>query len=403
MTGREVIMAGGYRTPFGKYGGAIKSWSAIELGSYLVPRALERMNIDPAAVDHMVCATAVAAEVANNFSGVARRVAINSGLVSVPSYTMDCASASGLAAVKLAHMAIVSGESEVAIALGTEAMGNAAFLVSPRIRWGNRGDLTLVDPIFPLGGPASREARATGPSGRLDEEAPLFNVTRAEMDQWAYTSQMRYEKARAAGLIDEEMIPIEADGQTVLAVDEAAKPWSTQEKMAALRTVRGSQYVTAGNSPGLESGAAMVVLMCRAAAERTGHAREPRLEHAVFTASEPTAPLKAAGVATKKLLAMTELRLGDVDLIEIEEDYAAAPVIAARYLAAECGVAEADILERTNVNGGAVVMGHPIATGGTRIALTLAREMKRRNSRLGIAAVAGAMAQGTAILLRQAE
>jgi acetyl-CoA C-acetyltransferase len=111
-------------------------------------------------------------------------------------------------------------------------MGNAAFVVSPKIRWGNRGDLTLVDPIFPIGGPASRAARATGPSGRLDDEAPQFNVTRAEMDQWAYTSQMRYEKARAAGLIDEEMIPIEADGESVLAVDEAAKPWATLEKMA---------------------------------------------------------------------------------------------------------------------------------------------------------------------------
>ena len=111
--------------------------------------------------------------------------------------------------------------------------------------------------------------------------------------------------------------------------------------------------------------------------------------------------MKAAGVAAKKLLETAELRLADVDLIEIEEDYAAAPVIAARYLAAECGVSEDQILERTNVNGGAIVMGHPIATGGTRIALTLAREMKRRKSRLGIAAVAGAMAQGTAILLRQ--
>ena len=256
---------------------------------------------------------------------------------------------------------------------------------------------------FRLAAPPAGRARASGPSGRLDDEAPQFNVTRAEMDQWAYTSQMRYEKARAAGLIDEEMISIEADGQSVLAVDEAAKPWATLEKMAALPTVRGSQYVTAGNSPGLESGAAMVVLMSRAAAERSGHAGELRLDHAVFTASEPTAPFKAAGVATRKLLAMSEVRLGDVDLIEIEEDYAAAPVIAARYLAAECGVPETDILERTNVNGGAVVMGHPIATGGTRIALTLAREMKRRNSRLGIAAVAGAMAQGTAILLRRAE
>src|SRR6185312_3440945 len=193
----------------------------------------------------------------------------------------------------------------------------------------------------------------------------------------------------AAGLIDEEMIAIEADGQTVLAVDEAAKPWSTLEKISSLPTVRGSQYVTAANSPGLESGAAMVVLMSRAAADRMGFGRELRVKQAVFTASDPTAPLKAAGVATKKLLAVSELRLDDVDLIEIEEDYAAAPVIAARYLAAECGVPEANILERTNVNGGAVVMGHPIATGGTRIALTLAREMKRRNSRLGVAAVAG--------------
>jgi acetyl-CoA C-acetyltransferase len=393
-------MAGGFRTPFGKYGGAIRTWSAMELGSYLVPRALQRMGIDPDAVDHLVCATAVAAEIANNFSGVARRVAIDSGLVSVPSYTMDCASASGLAAVKLAHLAVSAGEAEVAIALGTEAMGNAAFVVSPRIRWGNRGDLTLVDPIFPLGGPTSRAARATGPSGRLDEEAPLFNVTRAEMDNWAYTSQMRYEKARAAGLIDEEMIAIEADGTPVLAVDEAAKPWSTLEKLATLPTVRGSQYVTAGNSPGLESGAALVVLMSRAAAERLGFANELRLTDAVFTASDPAAPLVAAGVATKKLLDTSGVRLRDVDLVEIEEDYAAAPIIAARYLAAECDVPEADLLERTNVNGGAVVMGHPIATGGTRIALHLAREMKRRNSRLGVAAVAGAMAQGTAILLR---
>jgi acetyl-CoA C-acetyltransferase len=391
----DIVVVGGYRTPFSKYGGALKEWGSYAVGAYLLPRALERLGVDPAKADLLVCATSVQPEVANHLSIIARQTIIKAGLpLSLPSFTVDQASCSGLTAVQLGRQAIASGEADVVVVLGTEAMGNAAFIAPPRLRWGTRGDIVLRDPIFPMRAPMGPE----GPIGLVDREAEAFGVARKDADRWALGSQMKYEQARKSGLIAEAIIPIElADGSTFVE-DEAPKAWSTMEKLEALKPVFGSTTVTAGNSPGLETGAAVLVLMRRSAAESLSRQPIARVLASATISGELEAPLVQGARATRLLLERAKVSIDSISTFEIEEDFAVVVPISASYFDRELHQPAKTTLERTNPNGGAVTMGHPVATGGVRIALELAHHLHKHRG-LGVAAISGGLSQGAAVLM----
>lgn len=393
----DAVVVGGGRTAFSKYGGALKDMSSIDVGSRLLPGVLERVGVPPSRVGVLVCATSISAEVAAHTNLIGRQALLFAGLPeSVPSYTVDQASASGMKAVQLGRQEILTGGADVVVVLGTEAMGNASFLLPPALRWGRtRGDLNVRDPLFPLRLPF----RPQGVVQEVDAEAETYGVLREAMDGWAYESHRRFAAAQESGFIGGEIVPLElADGK-VFDTDEQPKPWTTPELLGKLPTVFGSKYVTAGNSPGLETGAAALVLARRSV---TGELSLPVLatvEAAASTAGDVGLPLSQTARAVERLLRVTGTALDKVDVLELEEAFAAVVPIAARYLESGVGPSGERLLEITNPNGGAIAVGHPIGASGVRLVLSLARHLARTDARKGVAAMAGALSQGAAVLL----
>ncbi len=396
-TSGEVVVTGGYRTPFSRYGGTLRGWSSIDIGSFLLATALPRLNLPPEEIDVLVCGTGFQAEVANHTNITARQILLKAGLPETTvSLTVDRASCTGMAAVIVGWQAIRAGQADVVVAIGSEALGNTPFLLSPSIRWGNtRGNFQIRDPLFPMRFPA----RPGSIIEDVDDEANHFDVTREDMDRWAYESQMRYEKARKEGYYEDELLPVPLDDGETFAADEAPRPTTSLEKLSTLKTVHGSDLITAGNAPGMETGAAMIVMMRAETARSRGLKPLVSMPVTCSVAGELTRPLSQSARATTKLLRKADLRLEQLDSLDIEEDFAAVVPISARVLEKDWGMKEEDFYQRTNIHGGAIAMGHPIGASGVRQVLTLARHMRAKPDSFGVAAVAGGLAQGDAVLL----
>ncbi len=280
--------------------------------------------------------------------------------------------------------------------MGAEALCQTPFLIAPTVRWGRlRGDFVVRDPLFPMRFPA----RPGSIIADVDAEAGLFSVDRRAMDEWALESQKRFAAAKARGFFRDEIVPVTLADGTVFVEDEAPRPTSTLEKLSALPTVHGSNLITAGNAPGMETGATMLVLMSEAAAKQRGIECLGTLEAAHWLAGDVEAPLSQCAHAATAVLRKAGKHLSEVDFVEIEEDFAAVVPIAARIFERDWSVPVAQTYARTNVNGGAIAVGHPIGPGGVRIVLTLARQLKESGARLGLAAVAGGLSQGDAVLV----
>lgn len=393
----DVVVVGGARTAFSKYGGALKEMSSIDVGSKLLPGMLDGLGVPPSRVEMLVCATSISAEVAQHTNLIGRQALLFAGLPeSIPSYTVDQASASGMKAVHLGRQEILTGGADVVVVLGTEAMSNASFLLPAALRWGRtRGDLNVRDPLFPLRLPF----RPQGVVREVDAEAETYGVLREAMDTWAYESQRRFAAAQESGFIGGEIVPVELGDGKAFDTDEQPKPWTTPELLGKLPTIFGSKYVTAGNSPGLETGAAALVLTRRSVADELSLPVLAMVEAATSTSGEVGLPLSQTARAVERLLQVTGTALGDVDVLELEEAFAAVVPIAARYLERAVGASEERLLEITNPNGGAIAVGHPIGASGVRLVLSLARQLERTDARMGVAAMAGALSQGAAVLL----
>lgn len=394
----EVVITGGFRTPFSKYGGALRNWSSIDIGSHLLSTALSKLDLRAEDIDLLVCGTGFQAEVANHTNITARQIVLKAGLPeSTVSLTVDRASCTGMAAVIVGWQAIRSGQADIVVAIGSEALGNTSFLLPPSIRWGNtRGNFEVRDPLFPMRFPA----RPGSIIEDVDDEANYFNVNRQDMDRWAYESQMRYEKARKDGFYSDELLPVPLENGETFSEDEAPRPTTSLEKLATLRTVHGSNLITAGNAPGMETGAAMIVMMRSETARSRGQTPLVSMPAVCSVAGELIRPLSQSAHATSGLLRKAGLKLEQIDSLDIEEDFAAVVPISARVLEKDWGMKEDDLYQRTNVHGGAIAIGHPIGASGVRQVLTLARHMSKSPTMFGIAAVAGGLAQGDAVLLQ---
>lgn len=383
----------GVRTPFGRFGGGLRDVPLLDLGAHVVRELLERTAWPGDRVGEMNVGIAM---IEGGLMVPARQIAFHAGLPeALPTLTIDRACCSGMTAVGLGLRGLRDGASAV-VALGLESMSRTPRLLH-ETRWGSRrGDMVAEDLLL-LRSPVAGTSIATY-AGR---EALARGVTREDQDAWALRSQERYRAAAAAGYFDEELVAVDAPGGAVIA-DEQPRAGVTLAALAALPTVYDSPTVTAGNAPGLNDGACALLIGDDEAAAATAAAPLGRIRDYVQIAGGPTAAVYLPGEAIGRLLDEAGLAPDDLDVIEINEAFAATAVTSLRTLAAGDAGLEHELAQKTNVNGGAVALGHPTGASGARITLTAARELTRRGGRWAAVAICGGFGQTDALLIERA-
>jgi acetyl-CoA C-acetyltransferase len=390
----SVIVAGA-RTAIGKFGGGLSTVPAVELGGVAIRSAVERAGIAPGEVDYVIMGQVLQAGAGQI---TARQAAVHAGLpIEVPALTINKVCLSGLNAIALADQMIRAGEIDVAVAGGMESMSLAPYLV-PSARFGARmGNTEMVDSMVHDGlWSTFLEAHMGESSDDINRE---LEIGREEQDEWAARSHARAAAAWETGRLAEETVAVEVPGRkgqaTVVDRDEGFRGDTTTAGLGNLRPAfRKDGTITSGNASQISDGAAAVVVMSQERARRAGI--EPLAEIVSHGMSADrfgwlhTVPALAINRALEK----AGLAAADLDLVEINEAFAAVALNATRML----GLDE----DRVNVNGGAVALGHPIGASGARLVLTLANEMRRRGVALGAAALCGGGGQGDALVIRRA-
>jgi acetyl-CoA C-acetyltransferase len=389
------VILGGARTPFAKLNGALSSKTAVELGALAIECALERAGVDGGDVEHVAMGQVIQAGAGQV---PARQAAFLAGLDrTVTAETVNRVCGSGMRAVEVADLLIGAGLHDVVVAGGMESMTHAPYLLRKArggYRMGNGvlEDAMLTDGLtWPLGGDDRVHMGVQG--GQVSDEE---GISREEQDAWALRSHERYFASKTRDVPQEEVVPVaikNRKGDAVVDRDEAPRRDTSAEALAGLKPVFDPQgTITAGNAPGVNDGAAaLVVTSGRWAAERDLAPVATVLAHGSAAWDVPYlayTPELAARVA----LGRAELAVEDVDLWEINEAFASVPIIAARRLGIDP--------EKLNVNGGAIALGHPIGASGARLVLTLALELRRRGGGIGCAAICSGGGQGDAIVLR---
>jgi acetyl-CoA C-acetyltransferase len=390
---RPVFVLSAMRTPIGKFGGSLASLTPAELGEVAARAALERSGLPPAAVDETIFGHA---RQAGGGPNTARQVAHRAGVPdAVPAFTVNKACASSLKALTLGALSIAAGENEVVLAGGTECMSATPYLL-PRARFGLRmGDSEVVDAMYrdgflcPLCGQLMGET-----AENLVRE---YGILRAEQDAYALESQRRAARAIEEDRFADEIAAVTVAGKkgtAEISRDEHPRSDSTLEALARLPPVFDPEgTVHAGNSSGITDGAAALIL---ATEEQVRKAPvEPLARVAAWTSAGVDPARMGIGPvpAVRALLQKTGLRLPDVDLIELNEAFAAQVIACARDLSLD--------LARVNVNGGAIALGHPIGATGARIVTTLLHEMRRRQAKRGIATLCVSGGMGMAVLFER--
>jgi acetyl-CoA C-acetyltransferase len=392
---RPVYVLSAARTPIGKFGGSFASLSAADLGEAAARAAIERSGLPAAAVDETIFGHA---RQAGGGPNTARQISHRSGVPdSIPAYTVNKACASSLKAITLGALSIAAAENEMVLAGGTECMSATPYLL-PRARFGQRmGHGEIVDAMYrdgflcPLCGQLMGET-----AENLVRE---YGIRREEQDAYAAESQARAGRASQSGRFQDEIVPVSVAGKkgpVAVEADEHPRPDTTVETLAKLPPVFDAETGTvhAGNSSGITDGAAALVL---ASEEEVGKSGVEPLARIVAWTSAGVEPARM-GIgpvpAIRTLLARTGRKLEEIDLIELNEAFAAQVIACARELPLD--------LSRVNVNGGAIALGHPIGATGARITTTLLHEMRRRRARLGLATLCVSGGMGMAVLFERA-
>jgi acetyl-CoA C-acetyltransferase len=391
----KTVILGAARTPVGKLGGALSTVDATELGATAITAALERADVAPGQVDHVVMGQVIQA---GQGQVPSRQAQIKAGIPKdVSSETINKVCASGLRASVLIDQAIRAGDVEVGVGGGMESMSRAPYL-APNARFGYRmGDAKLLDAMV-------HDALTNPFSGRqmFDEATQVgdeLELTRPDLDRWALRSHQLAIAATDEGRLPEEIVPVTVKGRrptqpdTVVEVDEAPRRDTTLERLAGLPGLVGKEGShTAGNSPGVNDGGGALVLASDEWA--TANGKTPLAEIITHSQSANDFAYLATtpGRAARKALAKAGLEATDIDLWEINEAFASVAVNSIRMLGIDP--------ERVNVNGGAVAIGHPVGASGARILAGLIYELRRRGGGLGCAAICSGGGQGDAVILR---
>jgi acetyl-CoA C-acetyltransferase len=391
MANREIVLCAPVRTAIGAFNGSLKATPAVELGATVVRAAVARAGIDPALVDSVLLGNVVQA---GNRMNPARQAGVLGGLpVEVPAMTLNRVCGSGAQAVVSGALEILAGESALVLAGGMENMDLAPYLM-PQARWGARmGHTQIYDSLLWDG---LNDAFSSQHSGWHTEDLVREqDISRADQDRWAERSQQRFARAQADGLFKDEIAGVELKtkaGVQIFATDEANRPGTTFDGLSALKPAfRPDGTITAGNAPGLNSGAAAMIVADRATAER--HSLQPlaRLVSFGVAAVEPGMFGLGPVPAVRKALERAGWGASEVDRFEINEAFAAVPLAVARKLS----LAE-DVI---NVDGGAVAHGHPIGATGAVLTVRLLHAMRRGQARRGVVTLCIGGGQGIALAL----
>jgi acetyl-CoA C-acetyltransferase len=394
----DVVLAAPVRTPIGRFGGALAALSAADLGTAAAAAALARAGLAPGRIDQVDQVIFGHARQAGGGPNTARQVAHRAGVPDDrPAFTVNQACGSGLQAVLCAARAIRLGEARVVLAGGTESMSNTPYLL-PRARWGYRlGHSEIVDGMYRDGFDDPLSGLVMGETA--EELAAEAGVDRAAADAYALRSQLRCERARAAGRFAAELVPVKVAGkrgEVVVDRDEHPRDGVTLAALSRMTPVfREGGTVTAGNASGITDGAAAMVVASRRAAAELGLPVAARLVGWEVVGVEPRIMGIGPVPAVRRLLARTGQRLDGIDAVELNEAFAS------QVLACLAGLDLASDSERVNPDGGAIALGHPIGASGARILVTLLHGLEARQERRGIATLCVSGGMGLAALVER--
>jgi acetyl-CoA C-acetyltransferase len=389
---RNVFLVGSVRTPIGRFGGTLAEWSAADMGVAVAQESLRRAKLDPSQIQDSIWGSA---RQAGGGPNVGRQITYRAGVPeTVPAYTVNQACGSGIKAIILAAQEIMLDRARAVLAGGSESMSRVPYYAEGA-RWGARlGNVDLVDGMYCDGFNDPLSGLVMGQTA--ENLARQYEITRDEQDQFALRSQQRAEAAIAAGYFDSQVLPLEIKGRkgaiTMFERDEHFRSGTTIEALGKLKPVFAKDgSVTAGNSSGITDGAAALVVMDEETLKSSGAEPEARLVDYEITGVAPEIMGIGPVPAVRALLKRQKLTLADIDLIELNEAFAAQVIACDRELNFDP--------EKLNVNGGAIAIGHPIGCTGVRITTTLLHEMKRRGSKRGIATLCVSGGMGLALLV----
>ncbi len=390
--GKEIVLVGGCRTAFGAFGGSLKDFTATDLGVIAAKGALERSHIAPEEVEHVIFGNAL--QTSNDAIYLARHVGLRSGVPEgTPAVTVNRLCGSGFESMIQAGRLLLTGEAEVVLAGGTEAMSMAPHVIHGA-RWGiPLGKSELTDLLWAaLFDPYAGYSMAETAENLADE----YELTRDEVDRFAYESQRRAKEALDAGRFRDEIVGIEIKekkGTRVFDTDEHPRPGTTPEILAKLAPYfKKDGLVTAGNASGIVDGASAVIVTTRERARQAGAGIQGTLVGWGFAGVKPRIMGIGPAPAVRNVLEAVGMGLDDVQLVEVNEAFAPQTVAVMKELQLDPA--------RLNVNGGAIAIGHPLAATGTRLTVTLLNELNRRGGGMGLATACIGGGQGAAVVVK---
>ena len=390
---KKIVLAGACRTAIGTMGGSLSTTPAAELGAIVIKEALKRAGIAPDAVDQVYMGCVIQAGLGQN---VARQASIKAGLpIEVPAVTMNVVCGSGLNCVNQAAHMILAGEADIVVAGGMENMSMAPYAI-PQGRYGYRmGNATMVDTMV---NDALTDAFNQYHMGTTAENiCEQWGLTREELDEFAAWSQQKTVAAQEAGKFDDEIVPVEVKKKKETIIfnkDEGPRPGTTKEGIAKLRPAfKKDGIVTAANSSGINDGAAAVIVMSEEKAKELGVTPMATWVAGALAGVDPTIMGIGPVAATRKVMAKTGMTIDDFDLIEANEAFAAQSVAVGKDLGIN--------MDKLNVNGGAIALGHPVGASGCRILVTLLHEMVKRDAKKGLATLCIGGGMGCATIVER--
>ncbi len=411
---KEVVIISGVRTPVGSYMGALKGIEAYDLAALVMNAAIQKAGIAATDVDEVVFGQAYQN---GEYVNIARMGLLTAGWPdSIPGVTIDRRCCTGLDVVRFASALIQAGQAEIVVAGGVESMSNAEFYLPGSIKWGvggtggmprGHGDLAIwglrfydrIQRARVMSQPEKRFGILPSMMAWAETAAKVENITREACDQWALESHRKACAAMAAGKFNDEIVPVPVPQRKgdplMVAQDENPRSDTAIEKLAKLKPVLGG-VCTAGNSSTENDGAAAVVVTTREKAEALGIAPMATFKVCAVAGDDPRHAYRTVPVAVNKALSMSGHKIGEMELIEVQEAFAAQVLADLK----EMGVGPDDYA-KVNVNGSGISLGHPIAATGTRVLVSLLHEMKRRNARLALECICGGGGLGIAAVLER--
>ena len=389
---KKVVLAGACRTAIGKMGGALSTTPAVQLGSIVIKEALNRAGVKPEQVDEVLMGCVIQAGLGQN---VARQASIKAGLpVEVPAVTINVVCGSGLNCVNMAAEKILAGTADIVVAGGMENMSMAPY-AAMKARFGYRmNNATLVDTM--VNDALWYAFNNYHMIQTADNVAAEWGLTREELDEFSVKSQAKAAAAQANGRFKDEIVPVEVKQKkqvVVVDTDEGPRPGTTMEGLAKLKAINPGGVTTAGNASGINDGAACVIVMSEEKAKELGVTPMATWVAGALGGVDPRIMGVGPVAATKKVFARTGWKVEDLDLIEANEAFAAQSVAVGKELGFD--------LEKLNVNGGAIALGHPVGASGCRILVTLLHEMQKRDAKKGLATLCIGGGMGCATLVER--